>query len=220
MGKSLIVFSVVAFVVVVLYFVAKDNAEFGGRNKKNISDQNKQENCSYVFQDYKNSEKFVGNPAGVDFSSRPEARKFYSVITNGAKFGPNFAGHYTVVSWGCGTNCQGTAIVDANTGRINEYGLLSTNGLDFRRDSNLLIVNPAKNYPSNSDPNLPNIKSEYYNFSKGKLALMCTRVATGIKENEKVCVQVVTQAQNPITGEVKEFGTPCDIPMGWNILPQ
>lgn len=29
------------------------------------------------------------------------------------------------------------------------------------------------------------------------------------------CIQVITPAYNPTTGEVKEFSTPCDIPEGW-----
>ncbi|MBI4479763.1 MAG: hypothetical protein HY651_07040 [Acidobacteria bacterium] len=32
--------------------------------------------------------------------------------------GPNFAGHYFVITWGCGTGCLGIVVVDAITGRI------------------------------------------------------------------------------------------------------
>lgn len=32
------------------------------------------------------------------------------------------------------------------------------------------------------------------------------------------CVQVITKARNTKTGEVKEFGTPCDIPKGWEVV--
>ncbi len=31
----------------------------------------------------------------------------------------------------------------------------------------------------------------------------------------RVCIQVITPAKNPQTGECKEFPTPCDIPQGW-----
>jgi len=30
-----------------------------------------------------------------------------------------------------------------------------------------------------------------------------------------VCIQVITPAKNPTTGECKEFPTPCDVPTGW-----
>ncbi|RJQ14748.1 hypothetical protein C4553_00280, partial [Candidatus Parcubacteria bacterium] len=29
------------------------------------------------------------------------------------------------------------------------------------------------------------------------------------------CIQVITPARNPATGEVREFPTPCDVPPGW-----
>jgi hypothetical protein len=33
--------------------------------------------------------------------------------------------------------------------------------------------------------------------------------------NDIFCIQVVTPAKNPVTGECKEFPTPCDVPPGW-----
>ena len=32
------------------------------------------------------------------------------------------------------------------------------------------------------------------------------------------CIQVITAARNPQTGETKDFPTPCDVPEGWTIL--
>lgn len=34
-----------------------------------------------------------------------------------------------------------------------------------------------------------------------------------------VCQQVMTYAMNPATGETAWFGSPCDVPVGWVILP-
>ncbi len=31
----------------------------------------------------------------------------------------------------------------------------------------------------------------------------------------KFCIQVITPAKNPQTGEVRNFPTPCDVPRGW-----
>jgi|GEM_PF-2409753 len=52
--------------------------------------------------------------------------------------------------------------------------------------------------------------------------LMCTGVFCYAKENliinsikNRICIQVITPAKNPITGECKEFPTPCDVPPGW-----
>ncbi|MBI2022200.1 hypothetical protein HYS93_04985 [Candidatus Daviesbacteria bacterium] len=35
------------------------------------------------------------------------------------------------------------------------------------------------------------------------------------KDNQ-VCIQVITPAKNPKTGECKDFPTPCDVPEGWD----
>jgi len=34
-------------------------------------------------------------------------------------------------------------------------------------------------------------------------------------DKNKICVQVITPAKNPVTGECKEFPSPCDVPSGW-----
>ncbi|MBM3257576.1 MAG: hypothetical protein FJY98_04665 [Candidatus Liptonbacteria bacterium] len=33
-----------------------------------------------------------------------------------------------------------------------------------------------------------------------------------------VCIQVITKARDPRTGETKEFPTPCDVPQGWEVV--
>ena len=48
----------------------------------------------------------------------PRSRMFRTVIREGAREGANFAGHYKVVTWGCGTGCVSLAIVDGRTGRV------------------------------------------------------------------------------------------------------
>ena len=56
------------------------------------------------------------------------------------------------------------------------------------------------------------------------IALLIVLVAVGIgaffywqAKNDKnlVCIEVTVKAKNPLTGEVKEFGNPCDVPKGW-----
>ena len=37
-------------------------------------------------------------------------------------------------------------------------------------------------------------------------------------ENEDtVCIQVITEARNPETGDTEDFPSPCDVPDGWEI---
>lgn len=38
--------------------------------------------------------------------------------------------------------------------------------------------------------------------------------------NGSVCAQVITPAENPNTGECKNFPTPCDVPSGWSKVDQ
>jgi len=78
----------------------------------------------------------------IDFSSHPDALKFKTNLIEGVKGGPNFAEHYTIISWGCGTMCQVVAIVDNRDGAVY-FPITSTLGVDFRIDSNLLIVDPS-----------------------------------------------------------------------------
>lgn len=94
-------------------------------------------------------EPYVGEIADVNFDSQPEAKLFQTTITEQSSEGPNFAGHYTVATWGCGTECQGFAIVDAITGEIVEYepsiDHQVSEGLSHGLDSNLLVLNPKSN---------------------------------------------------------------------------
>jgi hypothetical protein len=46
------------------------------------------------------------------------ARLFRTRLRNGAKEEPNFAGHYRLVFWGCGTNCLTGGVVNATTGAV------------------------------------------------------------------------------------------------------
>ncbi len=70
------------------------------------------------FEDYAVSSTFKGKPAAPDVKTQARARRFRTMLRQGAAQGPNFAGHYTIVGWGCGTACVELAIVDAKTGRV------------------------------------------------------------------------------------------------------
>lgn len=125
------------------------------------------EGARLVFEDHQTDASFEGAPAPVDFSSRPEAETFFTAITEGAAEGPNFAGRYTVVTWGCGTSCQSSAIIDARTGEIVAYDIPSSYGLAYELWSSLLIVNPPdENVP---DDALTPVETKYYLMRNGTL---------------------------------------------------
>ena len=95
------------------------------------------------FEDFPVKEIFEDTPAPVDLLSHPRAMEFRTRLTEGAKKGPNFAGHYTIITWGAGIMAQGNAIVNAKTGAIH-WGPGSALGSEFQIDSNLFIVNPPE----------------------------------------------------------------------------
>src|SRR4051812_16720645 len=96
---------------------------------------------------------YHGRPAQVQLNSHRDAPTFRTVLREGAKAGPNFAGHYTVVTFGCGTECQRLAIVDARSGFVyfppqtqpNSYLMVTDQSppFQYRLDSELLILTGA-----------------------------------------------------------------------------
>jgi len=70
------------------------------------------------FEDFPVSRKFTGRPAPVNLRSHPLARKYRTMLRASAREGANFAGHYTVAHWGCGSNCWSIAIIDATNGNV------------------------------------------------------------------------------------------------------
>jgi len=70
-----------------------------------------------AFEQFRVSETFSGKPAPPVLRTAAD-REFRTRIREGAPEGPNFAGHYTIVQWGCGAGCVSMALVDAKDGRI------------------------------------------------------------------------------------------------------
>jgi hypothetical protein len=118
------------------------------------------------FADYKVAVETIRTPH-IDLRSNPVGRKYRSQIRSTVKMqGVNFAGHCTVVRWGCGTNCTYIAIVDLRNGRIwHDPDLIASRDFVFHPDSSLLIVDPWDG-PGDF---LPDVPTEYYVFRGGKL---------------------------------------------------
>jgi hypothetical protein len=119
-----------------------------------------------IFSDYRVKVEKILSPK-INLRSHRIGRKYQSQIRFTVKNeGVNFAGHYTVVEWGCGTNCSHLAIVNLRTGKIwYDPELIASRGFLFRSDSSLIVVNPWDG-PGDFLPNLP---TEYFVFRGGKL---------------------------------------------------
>jgi hypothetical protein len=100
------------------------------------------------FDNYKVDKVYKGQLASPNFTTDPNAKRFISMIKQGCKEGVNFAGHYTIVEWGCGTLCAEMAIVDRISGKII-YSQIpfdtadGHSGVDYKIDSRMLIINTA-----------------------------------------------------------------------------
>jgi hypothetical protein len=96
------------------------------------------------------------NNVKVNLRSHKNANMFRTNLRNAAKEGVNFAGHYILTTWGCGTNCSQSAIIDARNGKVFFPRELEGAGFGFcelpddtepivtQADSRLLILNGFK----------------------------------------------------------------------------
>jgi hypothetical protein len=77
-----------------------------------------------------------------------DKRLFRTALRKGAAEGPNIAGHYRIVEWGCGAACNDLALVDTRSGRVTfdervrvvYTGRVGDEAVTYRADSRLLIV--------------------------------------------------------------------------------
>lgn len=98
-------------------------------------------NPKFTFTDYK-APIYKGELVEPDFSSFPWAKRYITRIKEECKNGINFAGKFTLVTWGCGSNCQGGVLVDRTNGKMyNDY--FAAYGTEFKKDSKLIIFNSA-----------------------------------------------------------------------------
>src|SRR5208282_435480 len=109
------------------------------------------------FSDYPIKTIYRGEPARPIITK--EFRSFRTMIRQGSDSDVEFAGHYTIPRWGCGTYCNGFVIVDSISGKIYEgFGLvelpfkwLEKHGgeevqrMEFHPDSRLLKINACPN---------------------------------------------------------------------------
>ena len=80
------------------------------------------------FSDYETS-AYKGPTRLPHFNGRDRAhRLFRTRLTDGLKQGPDFAGHYTVISIGCGMGKRSLYIGDNRTGQIFEFSDMCSGG--------------------------------------------------------------------------------------------
>ena len=156
-------------------FVALLNLAVVGVLSRPVSLACDSEGTAPRFADYPVVTIYSGPAHAVDLASDPRARRFRTRLREGATSPPNFAGHYKLIQWGCGTSCQETAIVDLVSGRVF-FAAGSLVGVDHRADSALLVVNPASAIPRTEDgsaqPPGYHIRSYYYRWEEKEKTLL------------------------------------------------
>ena len=65
---------------------------------------------------------------------------YKETIIEECKAGVNFAGYYTIVSFGCGTSCQQNLIINRKTGEIDGEFVTSM-GSKFKKNSSMILRN-------------------------------------------------------------------------------
>jgi len=118
----------------------------------------------------------------INFKNNPGARSFRSRLSEAISNGVNFAGHYIVAGWGCGTGCIYGAIIDGRTGNVYWplplYSLgvwYDDNGyvdrpVDYRKNSRLLVITGS---PGVKDDAPENPSGKYfYEWKSNRLKLV------------------------------------------------
>ena len=121
------------------------------------------------FKDFPVDEAFVGKNAPVIITR--DDRMFRTRIREAARGKPNFAGHYIVTTWGCGTSCLMGAAIDAKTGKVYwwNFSVCCWNDIDenfrpieFRLNSRLIVFSGVRNEKEGDDG------AHFYKFEKGR----------------------------------------------------
>jgi uncharacterized protein len=81
---------------------------------------------------------YFGPIGRLDLSS-PEAFSFRSRLREGSRQAVNFAGHYQLVEWGCGTECGTGATIDVLNGHVAFLPEVTVNGMESALDANFRI---------------------------------------------------------------------------------
>jgi tetratricopeptide (TPR) repeat protein len=135
------------------------------------------------FEDYPATQKFTRRPAAPLVSNR-RTRLYRTMIRQDAQAGPNFAGHYTIARWGCGSTCVGFAVIDARTGRVYfhpqalqamQVPYQAEDVLQFRPDSRLLIISGEILSVEPDRPSGPaSVGKFYYEWRNNRFTLLET----------------------------------------------
>ena len=103
----------------------------------------------------------------IDFKRNRDALSFRTRLSRGLREGVNFAGHYVLVGWGCGTGCISGAIIDGRSGNVfwpEQFNALAVGYSDggyadkpveYKKNSRLLIIRGIPGQAKDDAPEKP-----------------------------------------------------------------
>ena len=101
-----------------------------------------------LFARYATAPVYHGAVQLPQFKDRDRAfADFRTRIRDGMRQGANFAGHYALIGWGCGTGCLSYVVGDVITGRMFDFPLSGEEyislRIEARPDSRLILASWA-----------------------------------------------------------------------------
>jgi hypothetical protein len=143
-----------------------------------------QDGAAPQFGNYKEP-VYKGRAAALKLTT-PLARGYRTRLREGSRRAVNFAGHYKLHTWSCGTGCLQTAFIDAKTGEV--YFPAELNGfilcffdsetvahdledsLQFQKGSRLIVMSGYPNSERGKDE--PKQGLYYYEWTGSELKLL------------------------------------------------
>ena len=126
----------------------------------------------HSFDDYPADTSATTRATKVRYQDKGMPR-FRTKIGEALKSGPNFAGHYTVNIWGCGTGCKVGVVVDVESGKAWWIPpKISSEGARYRLDSRLIIINPPPPEKTEWAGQLPPKYTYYYEWNAPEFRLI------------------------------------------------
>jgi hypothetical protein len=102
-----------------------------------------------------------------------DATPYISQLNSAARQPINFAGHYILATWGCGSGCVMGGAIDTVTGRVvmlpftvSNWPLQVVEPLAFQKDSALLVIQGSRNEQGSG--------IHYYQFDGSQFKLLKT----------------------------------------------
>ncbi len=197
------------------------------------------ENSEDIVPEFRNYPATVENAiaTGITQTDEPDSTTYKDKLNESLQNGVNFAGHFVLSTWGCGTDCQSSAIIDAQTGNVlfptqigvtsfGAGGLKDKQPLQYQSDSRLLIIN---GYPTTGDSGKDvRAGAWYYEWTGTELKFIkfVARNETKVNDETKVSEDTPFETFWPMFKSAVEKGDkeavagfsrfPLSMPHGWN----